>query len=398
MNHLRTDLFGHGRGRVLVFCWLGWVFDFFDLFLFSLLNKVVAKDLGLDENLDIAWIDGWVMVATAAGGFGLGWLADRRGRRPAMVWSILVYSLGTVATSMAQGYWTLLAARVVTAVGVGGEWGIGHALVAETYPSHLRGRAAGILQAGTPFAVALAACLANFSGLGWRGCFLVAGLPAVLVFFARRAVPDAVAEPRREPGSLLELVRGEHRRPSLALLLLVAVHLAAFWSSYSWMPRILAGRGWTREQIGVYQIVVAMAQMLGNISFGFVADRFGRRRAFAWYCGVFTVGLLLILAPLDELVGHGVLLTAAMSVTGLGLGTWSAFGPMFAANYPERLRAMASSGIYNLGRSGQLLVQPIAGHIRHAGSDAGVLLLGAVMGAVSAALVYLVPERPRDGK
>src|SRR5688572_7016886 len=302
MNQTCRELFGHGRGRVLTFCWLGWVFDFFDLFLFSLLNKTIARDLGLDENLDISWIDGWVMVATAAGGFGLGWVADRCGRRPAMVWSILIYSAGTVATGFADGYWSLLAARVVTAIGVGGEWGIGHALVAETYPLHLRGRAAGILQAGTPFAIALAAAFGCFScdAIGWRNCFLLAGLPAILVFFARRAVPDQSDLCTREAGSFVELVRGEYRYRSLAIWVLVAVHLAAFWSSYSWMPRILQGRGFTLQQLGFYQITVAMAQFVGNVSFGFFADRFGRRPVFTAYCGVFTAGLLYIALSLDE--------------------------------------------------------------------------------------------------
>ncbi|HEX6810457.1 MAG TPA: MFS transporter [Planctomycetota bacterium] len=391
---IRQELFGHGRGRVLLFCWLGWVFDFFDLFLFSLLNKTIARDLGLDENVDIAWIDGWVMFATAFGGFGLGWVADRHGRRLAMVWSILIYSLGTVATGFADGYWSLLAARVVTAIGVGGEWGIGHALVAETYPPHLRGRAGGILQAGTPFAIALAAAFGCYCSpqIGWRNCFMLAGLPAILVFFARRAVPDESDLRTREQGSFLELVRGEYWFRSLAIWVLVAVHLAAFWSSYSWMPRILLGRGFTMQELGNYQITVAMAQLVGNVSFGFFADRFGRRPVFAAYCIVFTVGLLYIAFSLDELVGDGVKITAAMSCTALGLGTWSAFGPLFAANYPERLRAMASSGIYNLGRTQQLIVQPVAGHIRSGGSDAGVLLLGASMAVLSALLMLAVPQ------
>jgi|SoiMethySBSTD1v2_1073268.scaffolds.fasta_scaffold03224_6 MFS family permease len=389
------ELLGHGRGRVLLFCWLGWVFDFFDLFLFSLLNKIIAADLGLDPNKDIAWIEGWVMFATAFGGFGLGWAADRWGRRPAMVWSILIYSVGTVATGFANDYWTLLAARVVTAIGVGGEWGIGHALVAETYPQHLRGRAAGILQAGTPFAIALAAAFGCLSGIDWRNCFLLAGLPAILVFFARRAVPDRSDLRTRETGSFLELGGREFRYRSLAIWVLVAVHLAAFWSSYSWMPRILLTRGFTMRELGVYQITVAMAQLAGNVSFGFFADRFGRRRVFVVYCCVFTAGLYYIARSLDELVGNRGI-TAAMALTALGLGTWSAFGPLFAANYPERLRAMASSGIYNLGRTQQLIVQPVAAAIRGDNPqqyfDAGVLLLGASMAVLSAILMFAVPQ------
>ncbi|MBL8756446.1 MAG: MFS transporter [Planctomycetes bacterium] len=390
------DLFGHGRGKVLAFAWLGWVFDFFDLFLFSLLNKTIARDLGLNENLDIAWIDGWFMAATAVGGFGLGWVADRYGRRHAMVWSILCYSIGTLLTGMAEGYWSLLVARLVTAIGVGGEWGIGHALVAETYPRHLRGRAAGILQAGTPFAIALAAVFGCFCSpyLGWRACFLWAAAPAVLVFFARWAVPAQNDVPQGSKGSLVELVQGEHLRRSLTIWLLVAVHLAAFWSSYSWMPRILLGQGWSMQQLGVYQIVVASAQMTGNVLFGFLADRYGRRPMFVAHCLLFSAGLLVIIGWFDALIGNGVAITAAMACTALGLGTWSAFGPMFADNFPERLRAMASSGIFNLGRTQQLLVQPIAGHIRAGGSDVGVLVLGAGMGLLSALVLFLVPRTP----
>ena len=266
---LRAELFGHGRGKVLAFCWLGWVFDFFDLFLFSLLNKVIAKDLGLDQNHDIAWIDGWVMFATAIGGFGLGWVADRHGRRPAMVWSILVYSIGTVATGFANDYWSLLAARIVAAIGIGGEWGIAHALVAETYPPHLRGRAGGILQAGTPFAIALAAAFGCFcsEAIGWRACFVIAGVPAVLVFFARRAVPDTIEQREREPGSFVELVQPPFAYRSIALWVLLAVHLAAFWTTMSWMPRILLGRGFTMQELGWYQITVAMAQLIGKTPF-----------------------------------------------------------------------------------------------------------------------------------
>ena len=106
---------------------------------------------------------------------------------------------------------------------------------------------------------------------------------------------------------------------------------------------------------------------------------------------MFTAGLLYIASSLDELVGNGGI-TAVMAITALGLGTWSAFGPLFAANYPERLRAMASSGIYNLGRTQQLIVQPVAATIRTGHSDAGVLLLGASMAVLSALLMFTVPQ------
>ncbi|MCK5941159.1 MAG: MFS transporter, partial [Planctomycetes bacterium] len=116
MSH---GLFAGGRGRVLVFCWLGWVFDFYDLILFSFLKHRIADELGLPLDGAIAWVEGWSLLATAVGGFVFGRVADRVGRRQAMVASIVVFSLGALATGAADGFWSLLLARVVTGLGVG---------------------------------------------------------------------------------------------------------------------------------------------------------------------------------------------------------------------------------------------------------------------------------------
>ena len=145
-----SELFRGPPARVLWFCWLGWAFDFFDLILFAFVKVDVQHDLQLDLAA-IAWIDGWTLGASAVGGFAFGHIADRLGRRPALSASILVYSAGALATGLADGFGSLLAARIVTGIGVGGEWGVGHAAVAEAYPESQRSRAAGLLQAATPF-------------------------------------------------------------------------------------------------------------------------------------------------------------------------------------------------------------------------------------------------------
>ncbi|MCC6672434.1 MAG: MFS transporter [Planctomycetes bacterium] len=398
-RRVRDELFGHGRGRVLAFCWLGWVFDFYDLILFAFLKVAIARDLGLEVTGPIAWIDGWTLFATAVGGFWFGRIADATGRRRALVLSILVYSAGAFGTAFAQDYWSLLAARCLTGIGVGGEWGIGHAIVAETYPERLRGRAAGILQAGTPFAMGLAAAVGCFAGpeIGWRACFLLSGLPALLVVFARAALPDAKVPKPAATGSWRELFLPPFARPSAALLALLLVHMAGFWCTYAWMPTaLLKERGASPAFVGVYQLGVAAAQIAADVAFGFLADRYGRRRVFAWFCGLFTAGLLVVAWRYQTLTQDLAWFTLAMALTGFGTGTWSCFGVLFAVNYPERLRATAASGFYNVGRGAQLVTQPLMGWLAAStGTYAGALHVGAAMGALSAVLIWLVPDRRR---
>ena len=392
-----ADLFGHGRGKVLVFCWLGWFFDFYDLVLFAFTKGRIAQEFGLNVKTDIAWVDGWTFLATAIGGFAFGRLADRRGRRLALQLSIGFYSLGAFATAFADGYQSLVLARMLTGLGVGGEWGIGHAVVAETYPGPLRGRAAGILQAATPLAMALAAgvgCLVA-PAVGWRACFLASAAPALLVVVARWAVPVTVGSAGNRDGRLVELFRGALLRPSLALLGLLTVHMAGFWSTYSWMPTALIQElKATPTQVFYYQLTVNLGQCAADVAFGFLADRFGRRRVFALLCMLFTIGVSIVAWRWDKIAGDLRTFTIAMAIAGFGTGTWSCFGPLFAATYPESLRATAASGFYNLARGTQFVVQPLLGWLCAVqGTFAPALWVGAAMGLASALLVFTVPQR-----
>lgn len=391
-----AELWAEGRGKVLLFCWLGWVFDFYDLILFAFLKRDVATEFGLDLARDVPWIDGWTLGATALGGFLFGRLADRRGRRWALCASILVYSGGALLTALAGGHGSLLLGRVVTGVGVGGEWGVGHAIVAETYPERLRARAAGVLQAGAPFAMALAAAVACFAGpvIGWRACFLSAALPAGLVFLARLAIPGEDRAPGRARGALADLFRGRLLRPSLALSLLLVLHMTGFWTTYAWLPvHLLRDHSLSMAQVGAFQIVVNTGHLVGDLSFGFLADRYGRRRVFVAYCVACAAGLLAVAFGLDALGAEPVVFALVMAGLGVGFGTWSCFGVLFAANHPPSVRATAASGFYNLARGAQLFTQPAMAFLFAAtGTFAVALHVGASMALLSALAIAWVPR------
>ena len=394
-------LLGGGRGRVLLFCWLGWVFDFYDLILFSFTKRSVAQELGLDLYTELAWIEGWSLLATAVGGYAFGRVADLRGRRVAMVWSIVVFSVGALLTGLADGFWMLLLARVVTGLGVGGEWGIGHAVVADYWSGRNRDRVHGLLQAGSPVAMALAAAVACFvaplPGVGWRNVFIGSAALGALALAGRWAMPGPDRARSTQPSvPTRQLLAPAHRRTTTVLLLVLTLHMAGFWCVYAELPvALMQLHAVSLADVGWFQVQVNAVHVVADIVFGLVAARVGRIRVFVAFCCLFALGQGLVLAQLSSLQQSFSHFTVAIAAMGLGAGTWSCFGALFGQYYPAALRATAAALCYALARAIQLPLKPAVGAaFSHYDSFAPALWIGIACALLSAVAVLWLP-RPR---
>src|SRR6266481_4063279 len=180
--------------KILAFSFIGWIFDFYDLLLLTFLisTTTLKADLALSTE-QVSILLGTALAFTAVGGFIGGALGDRYGRKPLLMITILVYSVGTLLSGIALGFWTLLAARALTGIGVGGEWAVAHALVGETVPPHVRGRYGSYLQSGSAFARFFASMVGNLLApwIGWRLAFMASAMPALIVVFIRRQMPES---------------------------------------------------------------------------------------------------------------------------------------------------------------------------------------------------------------
>src|SRR5512147_889057 len=178
--------------RTLIAAALGWMLDGFDVMLYSTAVSYVMLDLGMSKPV-AGLLNTLTLVASGLGGLLFGFLADRMGRKRALMLSILTYSVCSFASGLSTTITMLAAFRFILGLGMGGEWNTGATLVAETWPDHLRARALAMVQSS--FAIGFAAS-ALVAGLvlkvsNWRVVFFVGILPALVTLWIRRTVPES---------------------------------------------------------------------------------------------------------------------------------------------------------------------------------------------------------------
>lgn len=395
---------------ILGMSWAGWLFDFYDLMLFSFLLVPIKKTLGLGET-SLALLLGASLAATALGGILFGNLADRFGRKTVLSWTILVYSLGTFMCGFAQSVTWLLVFRVVTGLGVGGEWATGQTLVGETFPARMRARFAAVMQTGAPLGIAVAALVGGFvepalaarfgEEWGWRGCFFLSVLPALLVVVIRRHMPESDVwqerrhrQPAPERGHLRELlVTPSLRRVFLLGLILAVTDMSAYWFTYTWLPKYLYEQlGFSMARSGLWMLVTQAGGLLGYLSFGVVADWRGRRVAYTGFSLVWAAGLLAITWFWSSIAVWPALTLAFMFVVGFGTGNFSGYGPIFSEIFPTKVRNTAMGTAFNLARGVQFFTPLIITQVAARYGLGGGISLASLFAIFTGAWVWLLPE------
>lgn len=386
--------------RALFGAGVGWMLDAMDVMLYTFAVGAIQGEFKLSTGGAGAMVSA-MLLASAFGGAVSGVLADRFGRVRMLFWSVLFYSVFTALTAAATTIPQLVACRLLVGLGLGGEWSAGAVLVAETWPARHRGKGIGIMQAGWAVGCIAAALLARFvlPHWGWRPLFAIGIAPALLALWVRASLKEPEAWKRTPVRGIAttgaELLTASMLRRVVPGVLIGAALLSAYWGLFTWVPAFLArppeqgGAGLGLVKSTSWIIPMQVGAFAGYTSFGFFADRFGRRRTFlAFVVGAAIVVMLYGLSVRSEpwLMVFGPL------VGFFGHGYFSVFGAMLAELFPSRVRGAAAGVCYNLGRAASAAAPWLIGAIADArgmatglGATAGLFLAGGV-------LVFLLPE------
>jgi MFS family permease len=410
--HLRS--LSPQQWRSGIAAWLGWLFDGLDMHLYVLVAApFVAELLGVLSEKDplvgyySSWIQAGFLIGWALGGGFFGRLADRLGRSRALTLTILTYALFTGLSFFAQKWWQLLILRFLAALGIGGEWAVGASLLSETWPRRWRPWMAAVLQTGVNLGVMLAG-LANFLLADYtkRSVFLVGVLPALLVFWIRRAVPEPDEwqgakrlSAHAEPG-FLELFRGSIRRTTVLTLLVCALALTAHWAFLFWYLQHLRNlpdlNQWTDSQKSqlVSKVVwlVMLASIAGNFVAAFLARWLTYRRAIACLClGYFLSMLATYGAPHDHKA-----LWYGFAAIGLCQGVFALFTMYLPPLFPTLLRTTGAGFCYNFGRIVAGLGTVFFGLFSKVGDYRLALLYAGCLFLPAAGIAWMLPELPDE--
>jgi MFS family permease len=376
---------------------IGYGVEGFDLLILIFLLSTISAAFHLGPTRAASLMTG-TLFGAVTGGVVFGLLSDRFGRVRVLTWTILVFGTATGLCAFSRGYLDLLIYRTIAGLGFGGEFGIGLALVAETWPPSLRARASSYVALGGQAGALAAAVLtpALLPHIGWRGMFLVGVIPVTMSFGLRRILP--------EPALFLEANKHPHTtapvrllikdwptiRMSAGVTILCSVQQIGYYGLMTWLPYYLSVRhGLSLAQSAVWTSVTVIGMSFGIWTFGQLADRVGRRPSFFLFqamAAVMVIAYSRLERPWELLAGGAIM---GIFVNGMLGG----YGTLISELYPTEVRATAQNVFFNIGRAlggfGPLLIGYFASRYSFA---TAIALLASLYVVDLIATATLIPE------
>jgi MFS family permease len=389
--------------------WLGWLFDGLDMHLYTLVAApFVASLLVIANTGDQAvkekssWIQAAFMVGWALGGAFFGRIGDKIGRSKALSLTILTYALFTGLSFFVTSWWQLLICRFLTALGIGGEWAVGASLLSETWPKKWRPWLAAVLQTGVNLGVLLA-CAAVFllADHPPKYVFLIGVLPAFLVFWIRKHVPEpdewkeAKAKATVHPG-VADLFKGAIRSTTLRVIAVCAFSLTGWWAFMFWHPQYLRSLPevlkWTEAErqklVSTTFFLVISASIFGNFFAGWMASRFGYRKSIQWMLISFVTSILLAFSGERDYRS----LLFWLSLVGFSSGVFGLFTMYLPPLFPTLIRTTGAGFCYNIGRIAAGIGIAVFAFFLKVTDLRTVLLIDGALFFVAFLFAFLLPE------
>jgi MFS transporter, SHS family, lactate transporter len=333
--------------HVVAACFLGWALDAFDFFLLVFVLKDIAAEFKTDIT-DVTFAILLTLAMRPIGAYVFGRAADRWGRRPVLMINVLLFSALEFASGFAPNLTAFLILRALFGIAMGGEWGVGASLTMESIPPQARGFVSGLLQSGYPTGYFLASIVYGllFQYVGWRGMFMFGALPALLVFYIRRNVPESPSwRPTTARSNTLAILRSHWQLGVYAVILMTAFNFFSHGTQDLYPTFLQVQHKFDPHQVGLIAVIYNIGAIVGGLSFGALSERFGRRRII-----IITALLSLAVLPLWAFSTTAIwLAVGAFLMQFMVQGAWGVIPVHLNELSPDDARGTFPGFVYQLG-------------------------------------------------
>jgi MFS family permease len=352
----------------------GWALDGMNVMIFSFVIPTLISLWGLTRG-QAGLLGTTALVVSACGGWLAGVAADRYGRVKILQVTILWFAVFAFLSGFTNSYSQLMIVRALQGLGFGGEWAVGSVLIGETIRAQHRGKAVGIVQSGWAIGWGLAALsyAVVFSLFGpataWRVMFWIGLMPALLVFYIQKHVPEPAVfrnsgAARLAPGSLrraLEIFSPQMLRITLMAALLAVGVQGGYYAITTWLPLLLqTGQGLSVLHTGGYLSMVIVGSFLGYLTAAWLADVLGRRRTLILFA---ALSFVTVLTYTSLLAGHSAVFVLGFPLGFFSSGSFSPIGAFLTELFPTSMRGSGQGFAYNLGRGIGALLPALVGYL-----------------------------------
>jgi MFS family permease len=377
---------------------VGWVFDYYEIALMTFLIVPIALEFHLSPQ-QTALLLSLQLLGIAAGGVLFGFLGDKIGRQRVLMLTLLIFGVFTLARAFAPDYNMLLIFGVLAAIGLGGEFGVGQALVSEVMPAHLRGWWSGALYSGTGVGLAAAAFIGGYvlPLIGWRWVFAVSCFPIVLALLVRFLAPESDVwekqQAKKKHTTDWKLIRSRRFiRPFLLCLVAGSVEFFAYYGVASFLPTYLIQyQGFSFGKAAWFTVVTGLAIFAGSVTAGYLADRLGRRVTWTIMATIAALGSVIVGITFEASI-QSYWVLVPIFVLYLGTGVAAMFGMVFSEQFPTRVRSLGMGSALQLARGVSFFPPLIAAAVYPIYGYSVLVFGGGVLFAILAVLGWLFKE------
>ncbi|OEF99553.1 MFS transporter [Vulcanibacillus modesticaldus] len=350
---------------------IGWAFDAMDVGLLSFIMVALANQWGLTP-VEKGWLGTINLVGMAIGATLGGTLADKYGRKPVFIYTLLVFGIATAGSALATTFAIMFVFRFIIGLGIGAELPVASTLVSEHAPQNVRGRAVVLLESFWALGWIIAALMAYFvipsSDYGWRIALLIGGLPAIYAAVIRKQVPESPVylETKNLKSDRQAIINEnftvrdlftKYSRETITLWTIWFVIAFSYYGMFLWLPSVLVGKGFTMIRSFEYVLLMTLAQVPGYFTAAYLVEKWGRKPVLitfltgtaisAWFFGASDVA--------NQLLIWGSLLSF------FNLGAWGGLYAYTPENYPTMIRATGSGAAASFGRIGSIIAPFLVG-------------------------------------